>query len=70
MDILFSGSKPVFVDLTSIVPVNDSVLWQAHEQFEAYFLRPKALALEGKGLVARHLMFDHINGLRVMHFTT
>ncbi len=62
-NILFSGSKPVFVDLTSIVPVNDSVLWQAHEQFEAYFLRPQALALEGKGLVARHLMFDHINGI-------
>ena len=62
-NILFSGSKPLFVDLTSIVPVNESVLWQAHEQFEAYFRRPLALAQEGKGFVARQLMFDHINGI-------
>ena len=62
-NILFSGSKPLFVDLTSIVPVNESVLWQAHEQFEAYFRRPLALAQEGKGFLARQLMFDHINGI-------
>lgn len=62
-NVLFSGSKPVFVDVTSIVSEDSDVLWPAHEQFEAFFYRPLVLASLGMGQTARMLSLDNIEGL-------
>lgn len=69
-NVLFSGNAPVFVDLTSIVPADRATIWPAHEQFEAFFLRPLALAAEGKGKVARALLHDNIDGIGLEDFST
>ncbi len=62
-NVLFDGSKAVFVDLTSIVPPDPAVIWPAHEQFEAFFFRPLALASQGYGDVARGLLYNNITGI-------
>ncbi len=67
-NVLFDGTKPVFVDVGSIVKSDDSAIWPAHEQFESYFLRPSVLAAEGKGRAARALLLDNITGIRLKEF--
>jgi len=68
-NVLFSGSTPIFVDLTSIAPADRTAIWPAHEQFEAFFLRPLSLAMEGKGKVARALLHDNIDGIGLEDFS-
>ena len=67
-NVLFDGTQPVFVDITSIAEVDKAAIWPAHEQFEAYFLRPAVLSAEGKGRAVRALMQDNITGLRLAEF--
>jgi SAM-dependent methyltransferase len=67
-NVLFSGCDPVFVDLTSIAPQDTAVMWPAHEQFEAFFLRPLTLMGQGKGRAARALLMDNIDGIRLEDF--
>ena len=67
-NILFQGSQATHVDLTSIAPVDPSTLWPAHEQFEAFFLRPLALAKQGKGLAARQLLTNYVTGISLDEF--
>ncbi len=62
-NVLFEGTKPVFVDLTSIVPLDTKLLWPAYQQFVNFFLNPLELAALGKGRVARSLLYDYINGI-------
>jgi len=63
-NILFSGSRPVHVDLTSIVPAQGaSMLWPAYQQFVNFFIHPLTLASMGKGETARWLLHDYINGI-------
>ena len=68
-NVLFSGSTPVFVDLTSIAPADRATIWPAHEQFEAFFQRPLSLAAEGKGKVARALLHDNVDGIGLEDFS-
>lgn len=68
-NLLFDGSKCIFVDLTSIAPPDPSGLWPAHEQYESYFWRPLVLMNEGKGNAARALLTNNIQGIDLETFT-
>ncbi len=61
---LFRDSEPVFVDLTSIVPIADRgpAIWPALDQFQTFFVRPLILAADGKGKLARALLVNNIDG--------
>ena len=67
-NVLFDGVSPRFVDVTSIVPTDQSALWPAQEQFEAYFFRPLVLSSEGKGAAARALLTNNIEGIPLQLF--
>ena len=67
-NVLFRGAEPVVVDLTSIARVETPLIWPAYEQFQAFFVRPLALGLAGKGNVARALLSNHIAGLSIDDF--
>ncbi len=67
-NVLFRGCEPVFVDLTSIVPLSDRYLWPAHEQFESYFLRPVALSAQGMGRAVRAMLLNNISGVSLAEF--
>lgn len=58
-NILFKGTTPVFVDLTSIVPIDTSLLWPAYDQFQSFFMRPLLLAGQQKGNVAMALLMNN-----------
>lgn len=62
-NILFDGTRPVHVDLTSIVPAKNDLIWPAFQQFLSFFLYPLELCAMGKGDIARLLLYDHINGI-------
>ncbi|ADU64133.1 MAG: class I SAM-dependent methyltransferase [Pseudodesulfovibrio sp.] len=67
-NILFNGATPVFLDLTSIAPRKPGLVWPALEQFHAFFLRPLALATQGKGNVARDFLYNNIGGISFESF--
>ena len=69
-NILFKGTTPVFVDLTSIATADTKTLWPAHEQFEAFFLRPLILSKQGKSFCSQALMYDYINGISLQKFVS
>jgi SAM-dependent methyltransferase len=64
-NVIFRGTEPVVVDVTSIVPADSPLIWPAYEQFHAFFVRPLALAAMGKGNIARALLTNHISGVSV-----
>ncbi len=68
-NVLFRGCEPVFVDVSSIAPADEGVMWPAADQFEAFFLRPLALSAEGKGRAARALLLDNIAGIDIDTFS-
>jgi SAM-dependent methyltransferase len=67
-NVLFRGTEPVVVDLTSIVRADTPLIWPAYEQFQAFFVRPLALARQGKGNVARALLSNHVSGVSIDDF--
>ena len=67
-NILWRGHKPFFVDLTSIVPQHDKIIWPAYAQLQAFALRPLELCSHGKGRLARLLMHDNINGITLPEY--
>lgn len=62
-NVLFRGTEPVFLDLTSIVEIDTPYLWPAHDQFQAFFLRPLMLSRQRRGVLARALMLNNITGV-------
>jgi 2-polyprenyl-3-methyl-5-hydroxy-6-metoxy-1,4-benzoquinol methylase len=62
-NIMFESTNPVFVDLTSIIPIKSRIIWPAYQQFINFFLNPLKLASMGKGKIARLLLHDYINGV-------
>jgi len=64
-NIMFKFTKPRFVDLTSIVPIEDRMIWPAYQQFINFFLNPLKLCSMGKGRVARMLLYDYTNGVTI-----
>lgn len=67
-NVVFRGTKPIVVDVTSIARVDTSLMWPAFEQYQAFFLRPLQLAAMGKGGVARAMLWNHITGVSIDDF--
>lgn len=65
---LFESTKPAFVDLTSIIPINTHLMWPAYQQFINFYLYPLELASMGKWKQARLLLMDQINGVTLDDF--
>jgi hypothetical protein len=55
-NLLFAGPRPVYVDLTSIVPMNAAVYWPAYDEFMRFFVNPLRLMEHGLDRVARRLL--------------
>jgi SAM-dependent methyltransferase len=62
-NILFDGTKPVFIDAGSIVSAHDDLLWPPYQNFCNFFLFPLYLYAAGGDRVARWLMRDYLAGV-------
>ena len=62
-NILFDGTKPVYIDASSIVPARDDILWAPYQQFCNFFLFPLYLYAASCDRVARWLMRDYLAGV-------
>jgi len=62
-NVLFEGTRPVFVDFTSLIPQDPNLLWVAYEQFCRFFLYPLVLSSRIPSKVVRALLLDSINGV-------
>jgi len=62
-NILFEGTKPVYIDASSIVPARDDILWAPYQQFCNFFLFPLYLYAAGRDHVARWLLRDYLTGV-------
>lgn len=62
-NVLFEGTKPIYVDAGSIVPARDDMLWAAYQQFCNFFLFPLYLYAAGRCRVASWLLRDYIAGV-------
>ena len=58
-NILFDGCKPVFVDLTSIVPLGENSTWPAYDEFCRFCYYPLILMCHGRERVARCLISEY-----------
>ncbi|MDH5762718.1 MAG: methyltransferase domain-containing protein [Nitrospinota bacterium] len=68
-NILFEGSRPVHVDLTSIVPSSGpGMIWPAYQQYMNFFMYPLRLASMNKGSIARLLLQNYIDGISLTDF--
>lgn len=67
-NIVFEGTRPYFVDFTSITPADERLIWPALGQFEAAFLRPLLIASWGLGQVARSLSLRPQGGIEAETF--
>ncbi len=63
-NILFDGCKPVFVDLTSIVPLGANSTWPAYDEFCRFCYYPLILMCHGRERVARSLIAEYEGVLR------
>ncbi|HJQ71518.1 MAG TPA: hypothetical protein VKA70_21255 [Blastocatellia bacterium] len=63
-NILFDGCNPVFVDLTSIVPLGESAAWPAYDEFCRFCYYPLILMCHGRERVARALIAEYEGVLR------
>jgi SAM-dependent methyltransferase len=62
-NILFDGTKPAFIDVSSIVPARDDILWAPYQQFCNFFLFPLYLYAAGGDRLARWLLRDYLAGV-------
>lgn len=60
-NLLFDGTRPVFIDLGSIVPLADRDHWQSAADTQRWFVNPLALASEGRAPLVRQLLSDPVN---------
>lgn len=58
-NVVFDYTRPVHVDMTSIVPFGQRVAWTVCDEFERFFLRPLRLMERGHGRLARALMVGY-----------
>jgi hypothetical protein len=58
-NLLFDACKPVYVDLTSIVPLTGDTSWPAYEEFCHFCLYPLILMAHGHERIARSLLPEH-----------
>ena len=62
-NVVFEGTRPIFVDFTSVMPEDPKLIWVAYDQFCRFFLYPLALCSWKSGKLSRALLLDHINGV-------
>jgi 23S rRNA U2552 (ribose-2'-O)-methylase RlmE/FtsJ len=62
-NILFNGSKPIFVDFGSIIPARPNTQWPAAGEFYRYFVYPLRLMSDGHSRIARLLLHDYEQGV-------
>ena len=62
-NILFDGTKPIYIDAGSIVPARDDILWAPYQQFCNFFLFPLYLYAADRDRIARWLMRDYLSGV-------
>jgi SAM-dependent methyltransferase len=62
-NVLFDGTKPVYIDAGSIVPARDDILWAPYQQFCNFFLFPLYLYAAGNDRIARWLLRDYLVGV-------
>ncbi len=62
-NILFDGHSPVFIDLGSITPVRQDIIWAAYQQFCNFFLFPLYLYSANCDRLARWLLRDYLYGV-------
>jgi hypothetical protein len=62
-NVLFDGSKPVFVDFTSIMPQDENLLWVAYDQFCRLFLFPMVVASKTSSKLSRSLLLSSLSGI-------
>jgi hypothetical protein len=55
-NILFDAWKPVYVDLSSIVPISDNTAWRGYDEFCRFYLYPLRLMAHGQDRIARRLL--------------
>jgi SAM-dependent methyltransferase len=63
LNIVFDGSRPLFVDLGSLVPAPAGHDWPALDEFRRYFVNPLLLYANGHSRVARWLSLDTREGV-------
>lgn len=66
-NILFDGSKPLFVDLTSIAPLSSISNRGWYEEFCQYTLYPLLLMSQGQEKIARRLLWEY-DGIKKSDF--
>lgn len=57
-NVLFDGCRPIWIDLTSIVPANDDHTWLAEAEFYDQCLHPLLLMAQGREKLARSILAD------------
>jgi SAM-dependent methyltransferase len=62
-NVLFAGSKPVFIDVGSFRPLNEIDPFMAIEEFKAYYLYPLEVMALGQRRIARSLLRDFVSGI-------
>ncbi len=62
-NVVFDSGKPVFVDFTSIMPIDSDLIWVALDQFSRLFLFPLLASEHGFGRVCRSLMLASQQGI-------
>jgi hypothetical protein len=62
-NILFDGPKPLLVDVTSIMPQDEDIIWAALDQFCRQALFPLLIGKKLSGHVGRSLLLSSPNGV-------
>ena len=62
-NMLFNGSKPIYVDFGSIAPARPDTLWRAADEFYRFFVYPLQLMSHGYSRIARWLLHDYEQGV-------
>ena len=62
-NVLFEGTRPIYIDAGSIVPLRDDILWAPYQQFCNFFLFPLYLYAAGCDHTARWLLRDYLHGV-------
>jgi hypothetical protein len=62
-NVYFDGTKPVFIDLGSIVEADKKFIWIAYDQFCRFFLYPLYMYAAGREKIARTLLFHYWEGI-------
>lgn len=58
-NLLFDGCQPVYVDLTSLVPITDRLDFINADKFQRYYIYPLLLMSAGQERIFRHLLPDY-----------